>query len=164
MERKNENVTIPILSPNLVFGTKAGGEALAKFIKESQACIKPWRREPPLEDHSWSQRAAAQAPSTPELHTIHINFHIKDMIPYTKYLDCSHVAVEHVFVAVNILCYINADSKKKKNACWLDKLRNPQPKPKWLVDQLLKREDTSNATLCNPTTIRKNQNCEIRLK
>jgi hypothetical protein len=40
-----------MLSPNIIFGTKAGGEALAKFIEETQACVRPRRRDPPPEDH-----------------------------------------------------------------------------------------------------------------
>jgi hypothetical protein len=38
------------LSSNIIFGTRTGGEALAHFIETSQACIRPKRREPPLED------------------------------------------------------------------------------------------------------------------
>jgi hypothetical protein len=37
------------LSPNIIFGTTAGGTALACFIEETQACIRPRRRTP--EDH-----------------------------------------------------------------------------------------------------------------
>jgi hypothetical protein len=39
------------LSPSIIFGTKKGGEALAKFIEETQAGVRPWRRERPPEDH-----------------------------------------------------------------------------------------------------------------
>jgi hypothetical protein len=39
------------LSSNIIFGTKAGGEALAQFVEPSQACVRPRRREPAPEDH-----------------------------------------------------------------------------------------------------------------
>jgi hypothetical protein len=39
------------LSPFILFGTKEGGEAFAKFIEDSQACIRPRRQDPPPEDH-----------------------------------------------------------------------------------------------------------------
>ncbi|KAH9960729.1 hypothetical protein BGW80DRAFT_1362395 [Lactifluus volemus] len=40
----------PILSPNIIFGTVIGGEALTRFIEETQACVRPRRRAVP-EDH-----------------------------------------------------------------------------------------------------------------
>jgi hypothetical protein len=43
----------PDLSPPVIFGTKAGGTALAKFIETTQACIRPRRRL--VEDHGHQQ-------------------------------------------------------------------------------------------------------------
>jgi hypothetical protein len=37
------------LAINVIFGTAAGGKALAEFIEATQACIRPRRRTP--EDH-----------------------------------------------------------------------------------------------------------------
>jgi hypothetical protein len=45
------NPTIPTLSINIIFGTRAGGAALAKFIEETWTCVQPRRREPLPEDH-----------------------------------------------------------------------------------------------------------------
>jgi hypothetical protein len=39
------------LSPNIIFCTKARGEALAAFIKQMQICIRPRRGDPIPEDH-----------------------------------------------------------------------------------------------------------------
>jgi len=38
------------LSISTIFGTKEGGEALGNFLAASQACIRPWRCEAPLEE------------------------------------------------------------------------------------------------------------------
>jgi hypothetical protein len=40
----------PTLSTSIIFGTKAGGRALAQFIEATQACVRPRCR--PVEDHS----------------------------------------------------------------------------------------------------------------
>ena len=40
----------PTLSTAILFGTKAGGNALAKFIEVTQVCVRPRRQTP--EDHS----------------------------------------------------------------------------------------------------------------
>jgi hypothetical protein len=39
------------LSPNIIFGTRAGGVALANFIEETQACVRPRKRDPLPDDH-----------------------------------------------------------------------------------------------------------------
>ncbi|KAI0248416.1 hypothetical protein BJV78DRAFT_799137 [Lactifluus subvellereus] len=39
------------LSLSTIFGTKEGGAALGAFLAETQACLRPRRRDPPPEDH-----------------------------------------------------------------------------------------------------------------
>jgi hypothetical protein len=41
----------PTLSPNIIFGTKSGGEALSKFIEITQACVRPRKRRTTVRSH-----------------------------------------------------------------------------------------------------------------
>jgi hypothetical protein len=48
-DEARETFLRPVTPTPIIFGTKAGGLALARFIEATQACVRPRRR--PIEDH-----------------------------------------------------------------------------------------------------------------